>query len=160
MAQNSHFQSMVRHTRSRSTIPRCRCSTRCAMILASTIRASAAASANAAPVRCTSTGRRCAPAPLRWRRSPSARSPRSPVSARPRNPHPLQTAWIEEQVNQCAYCISGWIMTGAELLARNPHPTDDEIREAFADLDLPLRNARCGGQGRQARLPEGVRRKS
>src|ERR1700682_2669040 len=54
-------------------------------------------------------------------------------------PHPLQTAWIEEQVNQCGYCISGWIMTGAELLARNPHPTEGEIREAFSDLIC-----RCG----------------
>jgi nicotinate dehydrogenase subunit A len=57
----------------------------------------------------------------------------------PEKPHPLQTAWIEEQVNQCGYCISGWIMTGAELLARNPQPTDHEIREAFADLIC-----RCG----------------
>ena len=57
----------------------------------------------------------------------------------PDKPHPLQTAWIEEQVNQCAYCISGWIMTGAELLARNPHPTDDDIRDAFSDLIC-----RCG----------------
>src|SRR6266702_3458919 len=57
----------------------------------------------------------------------------------PEKPHPLQTAWIEEQVNQCAYCINGWIMTGAELLARNPHPTEDEIREAFSDLIC-----RCG----------------
>jgi nicotinate dehydrogenase subunit A len=57
----------------------------------------------------------------------------------PENPHPLQTAWVEEQVNQCAYCISGWMMTGAELLARNPHPSEDEIREAFSDLIC-----RCG----------------
>jgi len=57
----------------------------------------------------------------------------------PEKPHKLQTAWIEEQVNQCAYCISGWIMTGAELLARNPHPTEDEIRDAFSDLIC-----RCG----------------
>jgi nicotinate dehydrogenase subunit A len=57
----------------------------------------------------------------------------------PEKPHPLQTAWIEEQVNQCGYCISGWIMTGAELLARNPHPTDREIRQAFGDLIC-----RCG----------------
>ena len=57
----------------------------------------------------------------------------------PEKPHPLQTAWIEEQVNQCAYCINGWIMTGAELLARNPHPTDGEIRDAFSDLIC-----RCG----------------
>ena len=60
----------------------------------------------------------------------------------PAKPHPIQTAWIEEQVNQCAYCINGWIMTGAELLNNNPHPTDDEIREAFADLIC-----RCGTHG-------------
>jgi nicotinate dehydrogenase subunit A len=54
-------------------------------------------------------------------------------------PHPLQTAWIEEQVNQCGYCISGWIMTAAELLARNPYPSDAEIREALSDLIC-----RCG----------------
>jgi aerobic-type carbon monoxide dehydrogenase small subunit (CoxS/CutS family) len=57
----------------------------------------------------------------------------------PENPHPLQTAWIAEQVNQCGYCISGWMMTGAALLARNPHPSEAEIRGAFADLIC-----RCG----------------
>jgi nicotinate dehydrogenase subunit A len=57
----------------------------------------------------------------------------------PEKPHPVQTAWIEEEVNQCGYCISGWIMTAAELLARNPHPGDEEIRDAFADLIC-----RCG----------------
>ena len=54
-------------------------------------------------------------------------------------PHPLQTAWIEEQVNQCDYCISGWMMEGAALLARNPRPTETEARAAFADLIC-----RCG----------------
>ncbi len=57
----------------------------------------------------------------------------------PEKPHPLQTAWIAEQVNQCGYCINGWIMTGAELLARKPHPTEQEVRDAFADLIC-----RCG----------------
>jgi aerobic-type carbon monoxide dehydrogenase small subunit (CoxS/CutS family) len=57
----------------------------------------------------------------------------------PEKPHKLQTAWLAEQVNQCGYCINGWIMTGAELLARKPHPTEAEIREAFADLIC-----RCG----------------
>jgi len=57
----------------------------------------------------------------------------------PEKPHPVQTAWIEEQVNQCGYCISGWIMTAAELLDRNPHPTDEEIRQALSDLIC-----RCG----------------
>ena len=55
------------------------------------------------------------------------------------NPHPVQTAWIEEEVNQCAYCINGWIMTAADLLNRNPNPTDEEIREALGDLIC-----RCG----------------
>ncbi len=55
------------------------------------------------------------------------------------HPHPVQAAWIEEQVNQCAYCINGWIMTAAELLARNPHPSDAEIKTALGDLIC-----RCG----------------
>jgi nicotinate dehydrogenase subunit A len=60
----------------------------------------------------------------------------------PAHPHPLQTAWIEEQVNQCAYCINGWIMTAAELLARNPHPSDGEIKNALGNLIC-----RCGTHG-------------
>src|SRR3954468_3009977 len=42
----------------------------------------------------------------------------------PERPHPVQAAWIAEQVNQCAYCINGWIMTAVELLARTPNPSD------------------------------------
>jgi nicotinate dehydrogenase subunit A len=60
----------------------------------------------------------------------------------PAHPHPVQTAWIEEQVNQCAYCINGWIMTAAELLARNPHPSDGEIKDALGNLIC-----RCGTHG-------------
>ena len=60
----------------------------------------------------------------------------------PEKPHPLQAAWIEEQVSQCAYCINGWIMTGAALLAKNPHPSDQEIKTAFAPLIC-----RCGTHG-------------
>jgi nicotinate dehydrogenase subunit A len=57
----------------------------------------------------------------------------------PEHPHPVQAAWIEEQVNQCAYCINGWIMTAAELLAHNPHPTEAEIKDALDGLVC-----RCG----------------
>ena len=57
----------------------------------------------------------------------------------PEKPHPVQSAWIEEQVSQCAYCINGWIMTAAAFLARNPHPNDAEIKEALGDLIC-----RCG----------------
>jgi len=41
--------------------------------------------------------------------------------------HPLQAAWIAEQVPQCGYCQSGQIMQAATLLARNPNPTRDDI---------------------------------
>jgi aerobic-type carbon monoxide dehydrogenase small subunit (CoxS/CutS family) len=57
----------------------------------------------------------------------------------PEHPHPVQAAWIEEQVNQCAYCINGWIMTAADLLAHNPHPSEIEIKEALSGLIC-----RCG----------------
>jgi len=45
----------------------------------------------------------------------------------PDRSHPLQKAWIAEQVPQCGYCQSGQIMQAAELLAANPNPTRDEI---------------------------------
>jgi aerobic-type carbon monoxide dehydrogenase small subunit (CoxS/CutS family) len=45
--------------------------------------------------------------------------------------HPLQQAWIDEQVPQCGYCQNGQIMTAKALLDRNPHPTDAEIRDGM-----------------------------
>jgi isoquinoline 1-oxidoreductase alpha subunit len=45
--------------------------------------------------------------------------------------HPLQTAWIAEQVPQCGYCQSGQIMSAAALLAKKPNPTDAEIDSAM-----------------------------
>ena len=45
----------------------------------------------------------------------------------PQGQHPLQVAWIAEQVPQCGYCQSGQIMQAAALLAKNPNPSDDEI---------------------------------
>jgi aerobic-type carbon monoxide dehydrogenase small subunit (CoxS/CutS family) len=45
--------------------------------------------------------------------------------------HPLQQAWIAEQVPQCGYCQSGMLMTAAELLARKPKPSDEEIDGAL-----------------------------
>ena len=57
----------------------------------------------------------------------------------PENPHRIQKAWIEEQVNQCGYCINGWILTAAELLDRTPKPTDVQIKDALKDLIC-----RCG----------------
>ena len=46
--------------------------------------------------------------------------------------HPIQQAWISENVPQCGYCQPGQIMSAAALLASNPHPTDDEIDKAMS----------------------------
>ena len=51
----------------------------------------------------------------------------------PEHPHPLQKAFIEEQAVQCGYCISGMIMEGAALLARNRNPSESDIRSALAN---------------------------
>jgi isoquinoline 1-oxidoreductase alpha subunit len=45
--------------------------------------------------------------------------------------HPVQKAWVAEQVPQCGYCQSGQIMQATSLLAHNPAPTRDEIVEAM-----------------------------
>ena len=45
--------------------------------------------------------------------------------------HPLQQAWIDEQVPQCGFCQNGQIMTAKVLLDKNPKPTDAQIREAM-----------------------------
>jgi aerobic-type carbon monoxide dehydrogenase small subunit (CoxS/CutS family) len=45
--------------------------------------------------------------------------------------HPVQRAWIEEQVPACGFCQNGQIMTATALLARNPNPTDAQIREGM-----------------------------
>ena len=46
--------------------------------------------------------------------------------------HPLQQAWIEEQVPACGFCQNGQIMTAKALLDRNPHPSDQQIRDGMA----------------------------
>ena len=46
--------------------------------------------------------------------------------------HPVQRAWIDEQVPQCGFCQNGQIMTAKVLLDRNPNPTDTQIREGMA----------------------------
>ena len=57
----------------------------------------------------------------------------------PDKPHPLQTAYVEEEVPQCGYCINGWIMTAAAFLKKNPRASEAQIREALAGL-----KCRCG----------------
>lgn len=46
--------------------------------------------------------------------------------------HPIQQAWIDEQVPQCGFCQNGQIMTAKVLLDKNPNPTDAEIRRGMA----------------------------
>ena len=48
-------------------------------------------------------------------------------------PHPLQTAFIEEQAAQCGYCINGMIMQAAAFLQGTKNPTDEQIKAALAD---------------------------
>ncbi len=55
------------------------------------------------------------------------------------NDHPVQRAWIEEQVPQCGYCQSGQIMTAIALLSKNRNPSEDEISNAMKNV-----LCRCG----------------
>jgi aerobic-type carbon monoxide dehydrogenase small subunit (CoxS/CutS family) len=57
----------------------------------------------------------------------------------PDKPHPLQQAYVEEQVPQCGYCVNGWIMTAAAFLASNPRASEAQVREALSGL-----KCRCG----------------
>jgi aerobic-type carbon monoxide dehydrogenase small subunit (CoxS/CutS family) len=57
----------------------------------------------------------------------------------PEKPHPLQAAYVAEQVPQCGYCVNGWIMTAAAVLKKNPKASDAELREALSGL-----KCRCG----------------
>jgi isoquinoline 1-oxidoreductase alpha subunit len=58
------------------------------------------------------------------------------------NSHPVQQAWIAEDVPQCGYCQSGQIMAATALLARSPNPSDDEIDAAMTNI------CRCGSYSR------------
>ena len=60
----------------------------------------------------------------------------------PNSSHPLQKAWIAEEVPQCGYCQSGQIMTAVALLAKNPNPSDKDIDAAMTNI------CRCGTYAR------------
>jgi nicotinate dehydrogenase subunit A len=57
----------------------------------------------------------------------------------PEKPHPIQKAYVEEQVPQCGYCINGFIMTAATFLNQKKNPSEAEIKDALTGL-----KCRCG----------------
>ena len=60
------------------------------------------------------------------------------LAASPTELHPVQQAWIAEDVPQCGYCQAGQIMTAADLLHRNPNPSDEDIARKMTNI------CRCG----------------
>jgi isoquinoline 1-oxidoreductase alpha subunit len=56
--------------------------------------------------------------------------------------HPVQQAWMEENVPQCGYCQPGFMMAAAGFLAKNPNPTDEDIKNNISNI------CRCGTQPR------------
>ena len=58
--------------------------------------------------------------------------------------HPVQQAWIDEQVPQCGYCQSGMMIVAVELLAKNPNPTVQQIKDAFTNKGPSPHLCRCG----------------
>lgn len=66
--------------------------------------------------------------------------------------HPVQQAWLDEQVPQCGYCQSGQLMSAVALLNDNPEPSDEDINEAMKG-----NICRCGMYGR---IRKGIHRAS
>jgi isoquinoline 1-oxidoreductase subunit alpha len=73
----------------------------------------------------------------------------------PDSSHPVQKAWLAERVPQCGYCQSGQIMSAADLLKRNPHPTRAQI---LAQMSGHI--CRCGTYPRIVRAIERASRES
>ena len=73
----------------------------------------------------------------------------------PANAHPVQQAWIEQQVPQCGYCQSGQIMAAVDLLKSNPKPTREQIVE-----HMSTNICRCGTYQRIVRAVERAAREA
>jgi aerobic-type carbon monoxide dehydrogenase small subunit (CoxS/CutS family) len=58
--------------------------------------------------------------------------------------HPVQQAWIDEQVPQCGYCQSGMIIAAVELLDKSPNPTLAQIKDAYTNKPPSPHLCRCG----------------
>ena len=68
--------------------------------------------------------------------------------------HPVQEAWIEQQVPQCGFCQYGMMIKATELLEQNPKPSDNEIKAAFTTSGPSAHLCRCGSY---VAILEGVR---
>ena len=77
---------------------------------------------------------------------PAVWAARKPLSAREAavTLHPVQQAWIDEQVPQCGYCQSGMMIAAVELLSKNPNPTVAQIKDAFTNKPPSPHLCRCG----------------
>ncbi|HEY1424730.1 MAG TPA: (2Fe-2S)-binding protein [Candidatus Acidoferrum sp.] len=58
--------------------------------------------------------------------------------------HPVQQAWIDEQVPQCGYCQSGMMIAAVQLLSKNSNPTAAQIKDAFTNTPPSPHLCRCG----------------
>ncbi len=58
--------------------------------------------------------------------------------------HPVQQAWIDEQVPQCGYCQSGMMIVAVQLLEKKPQPTVAEIKDAYTNTPPSPHLCRCG----------------
>jgi isoquinoline 1-oxidoreductase subunit alpha len=58
--------------------------------------------------------------------------------------HPVQQAWIDEQVPQCGYCQSGMMIAAVQLLKKTPNPTVAQIKDAFTNTPPSPHLCRCG----------------
>jgi len=77
--------------------------------------------------------------PARW-----AKQKNLPAAAAEKTLHPVQEAWIEEQVPLCGFCQNGMMIKAAELLETNPRPSDAEIKAAFTTSGPSAHLCRCG----------------
>jgi len=77
--------------------------------------------------------------PERW-----AKQQKLPAAQAASTLHPVQEAWIEQQVPLCGFCQSGMMIKATELLESKPKPTVDEIKEAFTTSGPSPHLCRCG----------------
>lgn len=86
--------------------------------------------------------------PDRWRQQKS-------LADDPQRLHPVQQAWIDEQVPQCGICQYGMMIKATELLEKTPKPTNEDINQALTTSGPSAHLCRCGSY---AAIKDGIRR--